>query len=157
MRLRREVFDPDDLLRIGIGQRGGSRPPTAVPRAPPNVVVALAGHGANDTRGGLPFQASWERCGWRKGCSNLSYPTEMLPKAVLIFSRRQAFAAAAGSSAERTNAKTKRPPRGWPLTCIAINGRAAARNACDRSFNEKMYSQVASGSPHSLLGSTQTT
>ena len=61
MWLRGEVFDPDDPLRVGIGQRGGGRPPTGVPRAPPNVVVTLAGHGANDTRGGMPFQASWER------------------------------------------------------------------------------------------------
>jgi hypothetical protein len=137
MRLRREVFDPDDLLRVGIGQRGGSRPSTAVPRAAPNVVVALAGHGANDTRGGLPFQASWEHGAPGEGLLGSSYPTDLLPKAVLIFSPRQAFAPAAGSSVERTNAKTKRPPRGWPLTCIAINGRAAARKACDRSSTKR--------------------
>jgi len=140
MWLRREVFDPDDLLRVGIGQRGRSRPPTGVPRAPPNVVVSLAGHGANDTRGGLPFQASWSAAGRSRGLLGSSYPTDLLPKALLIFTCRQALdpeADRARADGIPKNAKTKRPPRGWPLTCIAINVRAAARNAGDRSSTKR--------------------
>ena len=106
--LRREVFDPDDFLCVRIGQRRGSRPATAVPRAPPNVVVALAGHGANDTRGGTPFQASWRGSVAADQPISLSYPTGLLPKAVLIFGCRQDQIGRAGSAStsEHQNKET---------------------------------------------------
>ena len=140
MWLWREVFDPDELLRVRVGQRCGSRPATGVPGAPPDVVISLAGHGANDTRGSLPFQASWEGVSASRRLLGSSYPTDLLPKAVLIFRCRQAFDPEAGSSPNGRRVderKTKRPPRGWPLTCTAINGRAAARKACDRSSTKR--------------------
>jgi hypothetical protein len=150
MGLRREVLDPDDLLGVCIRQRGGSRPPTGVPRAPPNVVVALAGHGANDTRGCLPFQASWSAAGRSRGLLRSSYPLDLLPKALLIFSRRQAFDPAAGSSSsrrhlyERQNKETTARMASY-LHCYQRSSSRAQR--VRPLFDQKMYSQVAFGSP----------
>ena len=144
--LRREVFDPDDFLCVRIGQRRGSRPATAVPRAPPNVVVALAGHGANDTRGGTPFQASWR---WSVAADqpiSLSYPTDLLPKAVLIFGCRQDQIRPDRIGLDERTPK-QRDHRSDGLLPAPLSTFRAPRAGRGSTHDQKMYSRVAFGSP----------
>ena len=44
MRLRREVFDPHNLLGVGVGERSRCRPAATLPRALANVAAFLGSH-----------------------------------------------------------------------------------------------------------------
>src|SRR5439155_3964946 len=98
------------------------------------------------TRGGTPFRASWRGSVAADQPISLSYPTGLLPKAVLIFGCRQDQIGRAGS-ASTSEHQNKEPTARMASYLHCYHWFERRARGAGPTHDQKMYSRVAFGSP----------